>query len=120
MFLYWPMGSCDIFLVARFDIFFVSFLALVNCNGNRGWNCWVADKTRKSRSDGGFRCCHHHRPDAHHRRSPDRKISSATRHHGRAFDLIGASIPITLDQTPANPPKAANALHDRVHVPPQT
>jgi hypothetical protein len=48
------------------------------------------------------------------------KISSATRHHGRAFDLIGAPIPITLEQTPANPPKAANALHDRVHVPPQT
>jgi hypothetical protein len=45
--------------------------------------------------------------------------SSATRHHGRAFDLVGAPIPITLEQTPANPPKAASGLHDKVHVPPQ-
>ena len=48
------------------------------------------------------------------------KISSATQHHAGRSNLVGAPIPITLEQTPANPPKAANALHNRVHVPPQT
>ena len=47
------------------------------------------------------------------------KISSATQHHAGRSTASARAISITLEQTPANPPVAANALHNRVHVPPQ-
>ena len=50
-------------------------------------------------------------------RSKDQPRDPAPR---RATGLIGAPIPITVEQTPANPPKAVNALHNRVHVLPRT